>query len=134
MAHLKSLAYIIMVAALFCKPVEASQATQMTVGDLYKFCTSTNEADQNACRFYILGVFEGAKFSGSTVQDKAGNFQEAKEKQFCVPDGLTSSAMELTIKLSMGGDLVLFPQDRDLPAVSFITAVIAKRFPCQNAK
>jgi hypothetical protein len=68
------------------------------------------------------------------VQDKYGNFQEAKDKRFCVPEGLASAAMELTVKMKMGADLAVFPQDRDLPAVSFITALIAKQFPCQKTK
>lgn len=106
----------------------------MTVGDLYKFCTSSNEADKNACTFYILGVFEGAQMGGATVQDKTGNFQEAKDKRFCVPEGLTSSAMEITIKMKMGADIAVYPQDRDIPAVSFVMAVIAHQFPCHKPK
>jgi hypothetical protein len=42
--------------------------------------------------------------------------------------------MELTIKIRMGEDLAVYPEDRDLPAVSFVTAVIPKQFPCQNTK
>lgn len=106
----------------------------MTVGDLYKFCTSSNEADKNSCTFYILGVFEGVQIGGATAQDKTGKFQEAKTKRFCVPEGLTSSAMELTIKMKMGADIAVYPQDRDMPAVSFITAVIAREFSCQKTK
>lgn len=106
----------------------------MTVGDLYQRCTSSNEADKSACTFYILGVFEGAQIGGSALKDKSGHFVESKEKHFCVPEGLSSSAMEVTIKMKMGSDLALFPQDRDMPAVSFVTAVISKEFPCKNAK
>jgi hypothetical protein len=42
--------------------------------------------------------------------------------------------MELTIKMKMGTDIAVYPQDRDMPAVSFITAVIAREFPCQKTK
>ena len=133
MANLKYIACIIMVGAVLCRPATA-KAAQMTVGDLYKFCTSSNDADKNAYTFYILGVFEGAQIGGAAVQDKTGNFQEAKDKRFCVPDGLTSSAMELTVKMKMGSDLAVFPQDSDTPAVSFITAVIAQQFPCHKPK
>jgi Rap1a immunity proteins len=107
---------------------------QMKVGDLYQLCTSSNESDKSACTFYILGVFEGAQMGAGTVRDKSGTFQEAKDKPFCVPEGLTSAAMELTVKMKMGADLAVYPEDRDLSAVSFVTAVIAKQFPCQKAK
>ena len=71
---------------------------------------------------------------GETVQDKSGRLQEAKDKRFCVPEGLTSAAMELTVKMKMGEDLAVYPEDRDMPAVSFVTAVIFKQFPCQEKK
>lgn len=71
---------------------------------------------------------------GETVQDKSGSFQGAKDKRFCVPEGLTSAAMELTVKMKMGEDLAVYPEDRDMPAVSFVTAVISKQFPYQKTK
>jgi len=128
---MKFVVCMFMLGTLFCYPASADQ---MKLGDLYKICTSSNEADKAACRFYILGVFEGAQMVGATVQDKTGKFQEAKDKRFCVPEGLSSEAMELTIKTKMGEDLAVFPEDRDRPAVSFVTAVIFKQFPCQKAK
>ncbi len=128
---MKYMAFAFMLGTFFCDPAAAAQ---MNVGDLYKFCTSSNERDKSACTFYILGVFEGAQIGGGTVRDKSGKFQEAKDKRFCVPEGLTSAAMELTVKMKMGADLALYPEDRDMPAVSFVTAVIAQQFPCQNTK
>jgi hypothetical protein len=53
---------------------------------------------------------------------------------FCVPEGLTSAAMELSVKMKMGEGLTVFPEDRDMPAVSFVTAVIFKQFPCQKTR
>ena len=128
---MKHMASIFMLGMFLCNPVAASQ---MTLGDLYKLCTSSNEGDKSACRFYILGVFEGAQIVGGTVQDKSGSFQEAKDKRFCVPEGLTSTAMELTVKMKMGEDLAVYPEDRNMPAVSFVTALISKQFPCQRTK
>ncbi len=128
---MKYVACIFMVGVFLCPSASASE---MTLGDLYKLCTSSNEGDKGACRFYILGVFEGAQLVGETAPDKSGGFQEAKDKRFCVPEGLTSSAMELTIKLRMGEDLAVFPADRDMPAVSFVTAVVSKQYPCQKTK
>lgn len=128
-----------MVGSVLYRPVvgqaqaaQVAQVAQMTVGELYQFCTSSHQADKNACTFYILGVFEGLQIGGEAEQDKAGKFRFSKDKRFCVPDGLTSSAMELIVRMKMGGDLALFPQDRDLPAVSFITAVVSQQFPCHK--
>jgi hypothetical protein len=127
------MACIFMLGTFLCPRPAA--AGQMTLGDLYKLCTSDNEGDKTACRFYILGVFEGASLAGSAGgQDKTSNYQEAKDKRFCVPEGLTSAAMELVVKMKMGADLAVYPKDRDMPAVSFLTAVIVQLFPCQRTK
>jgi hypothetical protein len=128
---MKYMACIFMLGTFLCSPAAAAQ---MKLGDLYKLCTSSNEGDKSACRFYILGVFEAAQMVGESVQDKSGSFQEAKDKRFCVPEGLTSAAMELAIKMKMGEDLAVYPEDRDMPAVSFVIAVIFKEFPCQKTK
>lgn len=104
----------------------------MKLGDLYQFCTSSVEEAKAACRFYIFGVFEGVELTGASVQDNSGNFHEAKNKRFCVPDDLSSSAMELIVRMKMGEDLAVFPADRDIPAVSFVMAVIFKQFPCKK--
>jgi hypothetical protein len=105
----------------------------MTLGDLFKLCTSSTESNKSACTFYILGVFEGVQIGSGAVRDKSGHFQEAKDKRFCVPDGMTSAAMELLVKTKMGADLAVFPKDRDMPAVSFVTALIAQQFPCRKS-
>jgi hypothetical protein len=120
-----------MLVGAVCCPAAADQ---MKVGDLHKLCTSSDQLDKAACSFYILGVFEGASVGAGTVREKSGTFREATDKPFCVPEGLTSSAMELVIKMKMGEDLAVFAQDRDLPAVSFVVAVIADKFPCSKAK
>ncbi len=128
---MKYVACIFLLGTFLCHPAAAEQ---MKAGELYKLCTSSNEVDKSACTFYILGVVEGARVAGAMVQDKSGNFQETKDKLFCVPEGLTSGALELTVKMKMGADLAVYPEDRDMPAVSFVTAVIAKQFPCQKKK
>ena len=97
-------------------------------------CTSSNQIDKTACSFYVLGVFEGAGLGAGAVRDKSGTFRELKDKPFCVPEGLSNSAMELVVKMKMGEDLAVFPEDCDMPAVSFLTAVIVKQFPCQKTK
>ena len=114
--------------------VSCPAAEQMKVGDLYKMCTSSNQIDKTACSFYVLGVFEGAGLTAAAVRDKSGTFRELKDKPFCVPEDLSSGAMELIVKMKMGEDLAVFPQDRELPAVSFVMGVIAHEFPCKKTK
>ena len=80
--HVKYMACVFMLGTVLC---DLAAGAQMKVGDLYKMCTSSNEGDKRACRFYILGVFEGVQIGGGTVRDKSGTFQEAKDKRFCVP-------------------------------------------------
>lgn len=99
-----------------------SMAAQMTMGDLYDICTASDDASVMACRFYILGVVEGT----STGARPAG----AKGWP-CIPDGILSTAMVALVKLRMGEDLAFFPQDKMIPAVSFIIAAFAKQYPCR---
>jgi len=85
---------------------------------------------QDGVQLYILGVTEGASIGSSTGRDKDGINRELKDKPMYVPEGLTSVAMEFVVRKSMGEDLALFPADNDLPAVSFVVAVLSKQFPC----
>ena len=100
---------------------QTASADQMIVADLYGFCTSKDNLVHNACSFYILGVFEGAQVAAGVVGDNT---------HFCVPEKLSSSAMEMIVRKDMGADLALFPDDKKIPAISFVTSVIVKEFPC----
>ena len=108
----------------------------MKVADLYKICTSSAEIDKSSCRFYLLGLFEGAGFEASTQKDESGNRVERKDKDkpYCVPDELPVSAMEFLVKMRMGEDLVMFPQDSELAAAGFVMAIIQIQYPCHKAK
>ena len=70
----------------------------------------------------------------SATRDNSGAFHEAKEKAFCLPEGISQSAMELGVRMKIGEDLAIFPEDRNLPAVSFIMATLTKQFPCGKGK
>jgi hypothetical protein len=115
--------------------IGSCSAEQMTVDDLYKLCTSVKPNEKTACTFYILGVFEGAGLVASTVKENGANtFREQENKPFCIPEDLTSTAMELVIKMKMGEDVTVFPKDREMPAVSLILAIINHEFPCKKTK
>jgi len=108
-------------------------AAQMTIGDLLKMCTSTDAGDNVACTFYILGVSQGANLVATTAKDPSGEFREIKNKPFCLPDDISSKALEFVVRMKIGEDLAVFPKDGELPAVSFVVAVINKNFPCRKA-
>ena len=78
MAKFKYMASMVMLGTFLCDPAAAAQ---MTLGDLYKLCTSANEGDKTACTFYILGVFEGAALAGATVQDKTRTATTFKKRK-----------------------------------------------------
>lgn len=96
-------------------------ADQMNLGDLHKICSSPEKEDKAACAFYNLGVMEGAGIGSGVAQDK---------RHFCIPDGVAGSQLESAVKKAMNADLKAYPKDNDIPAVSFISAVIMHEFPC----
>jgi hypothetical protein len=40
--------------------------------------------------------------------------------------------MVFLVKSAIGQDLMFFPKDVDMPAVSFVTAVMVKKYPCSK--
>jgi hypothetical protein len=117
-------ATIVMAALLLLALIpQHAFADQMKLSDLNLFCKSSDEGTHNACKFYILGVFEGASISAGVNNDKT---------HICVPEELSSTAMEFAVRKQMAEDLEFFPKDADMPAVSFVTAVIVKSFPCKK--
>jgi len=61
---MKYVACVFALGAIFCG---LALGEQMKVGDLYKMCTSSNQIDKTGCRFYVLGVFEGAGLGAASV-------------------------------------------------------------------
>jgi hypothetical protein len=97
----------------------------MTVGDLQEFCTASDAGGKAACQFFIFGVAMGVRLAAATLGDKT---------HYCIPDDLSSAAMELAVKLAIGQDLMIFPADRDLEASGFVGAALIKAFPCSKRK
>jgi hypothetical protein len=128
----KPMRYLIGLGFFALTFVSASAAQRVTLANLYNSCTSSSDGEKATCKYYILGVFEGAQLTGESIQDKSGKLRELSEKRYCVPEALSPEAIELTVKMKMGQDLAVFPQDRTMPAVSFVTAVMANAFSCTN--
>jgi hypothetical protein len=60
-----------------------------------------------------------------------GNSDVAKDKgHLCIPEGVSSKQMVLIVKKAMTADLAAFPEDKNMPAVSFVAASMQQAFPC----
>jgi len=117
-----------LVAALACAgthPAGATDFGQMTLADLYQLCRSTDQGDQVACQFYVLGIAEGGNAEKNVVGDKA---------HFCIPDKLSGALLAADVTKAAGQELNAFPKDAGLPAVNFVFAVLVHEYPCPGAK
>ena len=50
----------------------------------------------------------------------------------CVPENLSASAIELVVKMKMGQELMVFPDDRKLDASGVVGAILVSTFPCRK--
>ena len=98
----------------------------MTAGDLQEICIGSSAESKAACRFYLLGITQGISM-GMSIADGM-----TQGRRPCVPDNLSSSAIELAVKMKMGEDLMVFPDDRKLDASGVVSAVLVSTFPCRS--
>ena len=101
--------------------------TAMTAGDLQQICLGSNAESKAACRFYILGITQGIEMGLSIADGKTRGGRP------CVPENISGSALELAVKMKMGEDLMVFPDDRNLDASGFVGAIIVNTFPCRKS-
>ena len=102
----------------------APEGNTMTAGNLEQICIRSNAESKAACRFYLLGITQGISM-GMSIAD--GKTQGGRP---CIPDDLSSSAIELAIKMKLGQDLMVFPNDRKLNASGVVGAILVSTFPC----
>ena len=50
----------------------------------------------------------------------------------CIPENLSASAIELAVKMKMGQDLMVFPDDHKLDASGLVGAILVSTFPCRK--
>ena len=98
----------------------------MTARDLKEICIGASAESKAACRFYLLGITQGISL-GMSIAD--GKTQGGRP---CIPENLSSSAIELTIKMKMGQDLMVFPDDQKLDASGLVGAILVSTFPCRK--
>ncbi|MGH9501733.1 MAG: Rap1a/Tai family immunity protein [Terriglobales bacterium] len=104
----------------------ASEDTAMTAGDLQQICIGSSAESKAACRFYLLGITQGVSV-GMSIAD--GKIQGGRP---CIPDDLSASAIELAVKMKLGEDLMVFPDDRKLDASGFVGGILYSTFPCRK--
>ena len=100
----------------------------MTAGDLQQICVGSSAESKAACRFFILGVVQGLDV-GMNIAD--GKTQGGRP---CVPENTSGSALELAVKMKLGEDLMVFPDDRKLDASGLVGGIIVHTFPCRKPK
>jgi len=99
----------------------------MTAGDLQQICISSDAQSKSACQFYIFGITQGISLGMSIADGKTSGGRP------CVPPGLDSAAIELAVKMKMGQDLMVYPDDRKLEASGLVGAILASTFPCRKS-
>jgi Rap1a immunity proteins len=107
-----------------CVPLPAL-ADQMTAADLQLICSGTTEDTQNACRFFILGVVEGATGFGTGTKLKTG--------PLCIAPDIPDKALVVAVKKWMQVDLIAYPEDKSLSAAGFVVAAAMEAYPCKKS-
>ena len=108
------------IVVLFAAMLSVASPQQMTLMDLQQMCIEGGPKD--ACRFYILGAMEGIGLAAGVANDKS---------HFCIPENLTQETVVTVVRKWAAADLLAYPQDKDIPAVSFIGAALIKEYPCR---
>jgi hypothetical protein len=100
--------------------------TAMTAGDLQEICIGSSAESKAACRFYLLGITQGISMGMSIADGKTEGGRP------CIPENLSASAIELAVKIKMGQDLMVYPDDRKLDASGLVSAALVSTFPCRK--
>lgn len=116
---------ICVVCFLGAVAVNADQPA-MTAGDLQQICLGSDAESKAACRFYILGISQGIDMGLAIADGKT------KGGRPCIPENTSGSTLELAVKMKMGQDLMVFPDDRKLDASGFVGAILISTFPCKK--
>jgi hypothetical protein len=114
--------------ALVSSSVPGGDSSAVTAGDLQKICTGSSAGSKAACRFYILGISQGVTLGMSIADGKT------KGGRPCIPDNTPSQALELAVKMKLGQDLMVYPEDKKLDASGVIGAILVDTFPCRNTR
>ena len=123
----KFLVSLLCVLALAYPPRASEDSGAMTAGQLQEICTGQDAGSKAACRFYILGITQGITLGMSIADGKTNGGRP------CIPEDISSSALELAVKIKLGQELMVFPDDKKLDASGVIGATLVSTFPCRKA-
>ena len=102
------------------------ESRQFTVEDLKQLCDSRDDGKKLGCLSYIMGASEGLQIGAASESGPA-------KTHYCIPVGISFNSLALSVRLKIAGDLVMFPADKDMAAVSFIAASLTEDFPCKDS-
>lgn len=121
---------LLAVGAILTATALPISAEQLSTRQLLDFCSSRDVFVKNGCKFYILGVVEGADTTdGTSVRN--GQFVPGRKTIMCIPEGVTGQDMIAAYVQVMSADTQVYPDDLNLPAVSSVMSVMSKRYPCR---
>jgi Rap1a immunity proteins len=109
----------------------SARADELNGGQLYAFCTSSDEVASTACRFFVLGAVTGIGLGDGSTRPAGGRtYVERKKTHFCIPDEMPQSDMVDVFVQTVRLLVMKYPEDIKLPAVSLVDAAMQRRFPC----
>jgi hypothetical protein len=114
---------------VFCS---GAHAQEITAGQLYAFCASTDRLAERACTYFIYGAVEGLIMADGTTRLPNGELQEGTTNIFCMPTGIAQSTMVKLFKQTSEQLITISPQDLDSPAVAVVAAAMRQAFPCRQ--
>ena len=120
-------ATLALLALLLASPAKADN--EMTAGDLYSLCTSADENDLTACRFYVFGVVQGVILASTMTANR--KFVEKNNTVICLPGAVSQNQMVAIVRETLKMTFAVYPRDRDLAAAGVVTAVFLQKFPCK---
>jgi Rap1a immunity proteins len=104
----------------------SAEEKAMTAGDLQEICIGSSAESKAACQFYLLGIAQGISMGMLIADGKTDGGRP------CIPESLSASGIELAVKIKMGQDLMVYPDDRKLDASGFVSAMLVSTFPCRK--
>src|ERR1051325_8395182 len=110
-------------------PATSVQAEQLTAGELYSFCTATDDVSQAACRFFVLGVVEGIELADGSTMGKDRRVVAGKKTIFCAPDDVSVYKLTDVFKSRVATLRQAYPDDMKLPAVGVVGAAMVSAYP-----
>lgn len=112
-----------------CPPANA----ELTAGQLYEYCTSSDEMVKLGCGYFILGAVQGISLGdGMILRPDGKQFVERSRSHFCLPNEWSGPALvSVYIKWSKL-DFMKYPEDTKLPAITWVGAVMHRVYPCKK--